>query len=132
VDEAEMRAWYDEYLRAFTACGRGDSDDLRALLRYYGVPLLFTTDAVAHVLTTEEAVLDAAHRQIERLRTANYDRSEMLGSRTEALNATSVIHHAEFSRRRADGSEIEHLRATYLIMAGPAGRRMFALAVHTG
>lgn len=132
MDEGEIRAWYDEYLRAFTACGRGESDDLGALLRYYGVPLLFTTDAAARVLMTDNEVLDAARGQIERLRAANYDHSEMLESDVVALNATSVIHKAEFSRQRADGSEIEHLRATYLIMEGPAGRRMFALAVHTG
>jgi hypothetical protein len=132
VDEGEIRAWYDEYVRAFTVCGRGESDDFRALLRYYGVPLLFTTDAAARVLLTEHAVLDAARGQIERLRAANYDRSTLLGSEMVALNATSAIHKAEFSRQRADGSEIEHLRATYLIMEGPDGRRIFALAVDTG
>ena len=132
MDEGDIRAWYDEYLRVFTACGRGESEDLRALLRYYGVPLLYTTDEAARVLMTENEVLQAARGQVERLRGANYDRSELLGSEMVALNATSVIHRAEFSRQRADGSEIEHLRATYLIMEGPDGRRMYALAVQTG
>jgi hypothetical protein len=131
VDEGEIRAWYEEYVRTFTACARGEADDPRALLRYYGIPLLFTTDEAARVLLTEHEVLDAARGQIERLRAAGYDRSELLGSEMMALNATSVIHKAEFSRQRANGSEIEHLRATYLITEGSDGRRMFALAVHT-
>jgi hypothetical protein len=41
------------------------------------------------------------------------------------------MHTAEFSRQRADGSELEHLRATMLIIEGPDGRRMCALAVRT-
>ena len=36
LDVAEIRAWFDDYLRAFAACGRGDSDDVERLLAYYG------------------------------------------------------------------------------------------------
>lgn len=60
VDVVDIRAWFDEYLRAFAACGRGESDDLRVLLHYYGVPLLLTSDEAAIALTTEAEVVDAA------------------------------------------------------------------------
>lgn len=40
------------------------------------------------------------------------DRSETLGVEIEALNATSALYTAEFSRRRADGSEIGRLQVT--------------------
>ena len=33
-----MRQWFGEYLSAFAACGRGESDTA-SLLAYYGVPL---------------------------------------------------------------------------------------------
>jgi hypothetical protein len=59
VDVAGMRGWFDEYLAAFAARGRGESDDLRLLLQYYGVPLVLTTDEAAIALVTEEEVLDA-------------------------------------------------------------------------
>jgi hypothetical protein len=41
-----------EYLAAFAACGRGESDDFRVLLRYYGVPLVLSTDEAALALVT--------------------------------------------------------------------------------
>ena len=46
-----MGSWFDAYLRVFAACGRGDSDDLRALLEFYGVPLVLATEDAAGPLT---------------------------------------------------------------------------------
>lgn len=126
-----IRAWFDEYLRAFTACGRGESEDARVLLQYYAVPLLLSTDQNALVLTSTDEVLDTAAREIERMRAANYDRSETLRSDIVALNATTALHTAAFSRRRKDDSEIVRLTATYLIVDGADGRRIAALVVHT-
>ena len=131
VDVSHITAWFQGYLDTFAACGRGDSDDLRTLLRYYGVPLLLTTDDAAVACTTEDDVLDVVRRQIDALRASAYDRSETLSSDVVAINATSALQTAEFSRQRADGSEIGRLRATYLITVGPNGRRIFALAVHS-
>jgi hypothetical protein len=130
VDVTDTRMWFDEYLGAFTACGRGESDDLRTLLHYYGVPLVLTSDEAAVALTTEDEVLNAVRRQIEGMRAAGYNRSETLSSEVVAINATSALHTAEFSRRRADGSEIGRLRVTYLITVCANGRRISALAVH--
>ena len=130
VDVADFRVWFDEYLAAFAACGRGESGDLATFLRYYGVPLVLSTDEAAVALTSEEQVLDALGGQIEGMRAAGYDRSETLDSEVVAINATSALHTAGFSRRRADGAEIGRIRATYLITDGSDGRRISALAVH--
>jgi len=43
VDSNDVSRWFGEYLNAFAACGRGESDTV-SLLAYYGVPLLVTTD----------------------------------------------------------------------------------------
>jgi hypothetical protein len=131
VDLVDTRAWFNEYLLAFAACGRVASDDLGALIGYYGVPLLLTTDADAVALMTEADVLDAIGGQIAGLRAAGCDRTEMLDSETTAINATTALHAAEFSRQRADGSEIVGLRVTYLIPLGAHGPRISALAVHS-
>ena len=130
VDVTDMIVWFDEYLRAFAACGRGESEDLRILLQYYGLPLLLTTDEAAVALTTENEILNALRPQVEGMRAARYDRTETLSSEVVEINATSALHTAEFSRQRADGAEIGRLRASYLITVGPNGRRISALAVH--
>jgi hypothetical protein len=131
MHEADARAWFAEYVDAFAACGRGESDDLRALLRFYGVPLILTTDGAAMGLTTDDEVIDTLRAQIEGLRSAGYHRSETLAADTATLNGTSILHTVEFSRRRSDEFEIGRLRATYLIADGEEGRRIRALVVHT-
>jgi hypothetical protein len=131
VHPESLLDWFDKYLRAFAACGRGESDDLDALLAYYGVPLVLTTDAAALVLATEDEVLSAIREQIGSMRAAGYDRSDTLSSELTPLNATTALHTAELSRRSRDGSEIGRLRATYLIVAGADGRRISALVVRT-
>ena len=131
MDADDTRDWFAEYVRAFEACGRGASDDISRLMQYYGVPLLLTTEATAVALMTEEEVLAAVRDQISGMRAADYDRSETLDSETTSINATTALHTAEFSRRRADGSEIGRLRATYLMIDSERGRRISALAVHT-
>jgi hypothetical protein len=52
----DVRRWFDEYLDAFAACGRGERDP-PSLLGYYGVPLLVTTDAAFVALTSAEQVV---------------------------------------------------------------------------
>jgi hypothetical protein len=95
------------------------------------VPLLFTTEVSAVALMTEREVFDAVRDQISGMRAAGYDRSETLDSETTSINATTALHTGEFSRRRADGSEIGRIRATYLIIDSGHGRCISALAVHT-
>jgi hypothetical protein len=131
VDVDDTRDWFEEYVRVFEACGRGASDDISRLMDYYGVPLLFTTEVSAVALMTEREVFDAVRDQISGMRAAGYDRSETLDSETTSINATTALHTGEFSRRRADGSEIGRIRATYLIIDSGHGRCISALAVHT-
>jgi hypothetical protein len=131
MDEAGIRAWFDEYLAALAARGRGESDDLGALLEYYAVPLLVAADDPARALTAEDDVVGFARQQIEGMRAANYDHTETIDSEVTTLNATSVLYRADFARQRADGSEIGRLGVTYLITNGPAGLRISASAVRT-
>jgi uncharacterized NTF2-like protein DUF6841 len=127
----DLRAWFESYLRAFAACCRGDSDDVRSLLEYYGVPLLLTTDETAVSLTSEDAVVESVGQQVGRLRGADYDHTETLDSETTMLNATTALHRAHFSWLRADGSEIARMPLAYVITHGVKGLRISALVVST-
>jgi hypothetical protein len=131
MDELGIRAWFDEYLKALAACGRGKSDELHVLLDYYGVPLIVATDDVARALTTPEDVMGFARQQVGGMRAANYHHTETLDSEVTALNATSALYRADFARQSADGSEIGRLGVTYLIIDGSAGLRISAAAIHS-
>jgi hypothetical protein len=130
VDDSDVSRWFGEYLDAFAACGRGDRD-LASLLAYYGVPLLLTTDDGCFALTSDDQVVAATKQQVDGMRAAGYDHSEVLDSKVTVLNATSALYRGSFSRRRRDGGEIGRLTATYLVTDGPVGRRIAALAVHS-
>jgi NTF2-like protein (DUF6841) len=70
-------------------------------------------------------------QQVDGMRAAGYDRSEILSSELTVLNSTSALYRQTFSRHRRDGSEISRLTTTYLVTDGPLGRRISVLAVHS-
>lgn len=127
----EVRAWFENYLRVYAACCRGDSDDTRQLLEYFGVPLLLTTNETAVAITSEDEVVGAVGQQIDRLRAAGYARTETLDSETTMLNASTALHRAHFAWLRADDSEIAQMGLAYLITHGVSGHRISALVVGT-
>ena len=131
MDEDGVEEWFSSYLGDFVALGRGDTDDVRRLLLHYDVPFLISTDSGTTALTDEAQVLAMARQQVDGMRAAGYDRTEVLGAETVVLNGSCARHRARFARLRADGSEISRLEATYLITDRPAGRRISALVVHS-
>jgi hypothetical protein len=130
VDNNSLSQWFGEYVNAFAACGRGESETA-SLLAYYGVPLLLTTDDGFFALTSDDQVVAAVQQQVDGLRAAGYARSEILDSGATVLNSTSALYRQTFSRQRSGGGEISRLTATYLVTDGAAGRRISVLAVHT-
>jgi hypothetical protein len=130
VDNSDVSRWFAEYLGVFGACGRGERDTA-SLLAYYGVPLLLTTDGGFFALTSDDQVVAAVQQQVDGMRAAAYDRSEIIDSEVTVLNSTSALYRGTFARQRSDGSEIGRLTATYLVTDGPVGRRISVLAVHS-
>jgi hypothetical protein len=130
VDGSEVSRWFEEYLEAYAACGRGESETA-SLLAYYGVPLLITTDGGFFAPASAAEVVAAVQPQIDGMRAAGYARSELVASEVAVLNSRSALYEGTFAYRRSDGVEIKRLTATYLITNGAAGRRISVLAVHT-
>ena len=130
VDSGDVTRWFGEYLDVFAACGRGERDTA-ALLGYYGVPLLITTGAGYFALTSDEQVVATLQQQVDGMRAAAYDRTEILAAEVTVLNAASALYRATFSRQRGDGSEVGRVSGTYLVTEGVAGRRISVLAVHS-
>jgi hypothetical protein len=129
VDSRDVSSWFGDYLDAFAACGRGETDT-GSLLGYYGVPLLLSTDNRFFALTSGDQVVATVQQQVDGMRAADYGRSEILDSEITVLNSTSALYRGTFSRQTSDGREISQLTATYLVTDGTAGRRISVLAVH--
>ena len=104
VDNSDVSRWFGEYLDAFAACGRGERDTA-SLLAYYGVPLLLTTDAGFFALTSDAKVVAAAQQQVDGMRAANYDRSEVLDFEVTVLNSMSARNYSGGSGSRVRGGQ---------------------------
>jgi hypothetical protein len=130
VNGSDVSRWFDSYLGAFAACGRGEKG-IASLLDYYGVPLLLTTDGGFLALTSDDQVVAAVQPQLDGMRAAGYDRSEILASEVTVVNSTSALYRGTFSYHRRDGGEIRRVSVTYLVTDGAAARRISVLAVHS-
>lgn len=130
VETAEVDRWFREYLNAFAACGRGQSEPA-GMLAYYGVPLLLSTDDGLVALSTGGEVTAMVQQQVDGMHAAEYDHSDVLDLKISRLNAVTALCRGTFSRRRRDGTELGRLAATYLVTGTPDERRISVLAVHS-
>lgn len=130
MDEDDVRAWFEEYLSAFAAAGRGERQPAD-VVGFYSAPLLLTTDDLVVWLRTTEDVASWLQAQVDGMLAAEYDHSETLSSDTTMLNQRTALHRAAFSRRRTDGEEINGLDVTYVVTRGPDGFHISALMLHS-
>ncbi len=88
MNEHDVIQWFDEYLEAFAACGRGERET-SSLLAYYGVPILFTTAGGCLTVTSADQVVATVKQQIDAMRAAGYARSVTIEHAVTVLNACS-------------------------------------------
>lgn len=130
MDADEVERWFGEYTAVFAAAGRGEREPAD-VLAFYDVPLLLSTDAGAVSLPEEAAVIGMVTQQVEAMLSSGYETSEILQAQTTVVNASTALYAGAFSRRRADGTEINRVEATYLIITRAGGPRISALLVHS-
>ena len=129
MDSREVTRWFEEYLGAFAACGRGEAETA-SLLAHYAVPMLLTTDDGFFALMTGDQIVAGVQGQIDGMRAAGFARTEVLSSEVSVVNAKSALLRGTFAYRNRGGDEMRRLTVTYLITDGPVGRRISVLAVH--
>ena len=130
MEESEVGDWFAQYLSAFAALGRGESRP-GDVVPYYGVPFLLTTDDVIVSLGTVDEVAAWLQSQADATSAVGYNHTETLASDMEILNRNTAVHRAEFSRQRADGTEINQMSVTYVITRESEGFRISTLVLHS-
>jgi hypothetical protein len=129
LDAEEVSRWFDQYIEAFYGCVRASSYDFRVLLEFYHVPLYFTTDVGLIEVGQEGDLLDGLGPEADRLRAAGYARTDVLSQEFAPLNHSSGLCSYAFVLRRGDGTEIESVKAPYLIVRAPQGLRILSVAM---
>ena len=89
MDSSGVSRWFGEYLEAFAACGRGETETA-SLLAYYGIPLLLTTDDGFFALTSDDQVVEAVQHQVDGMRAAGYYRDPWIRGHPRELDVHSL------------------------------------------
>ncbi|MEJ2888734.1 DUF6841 family protein [Actinomycetospora aeridis] len=129
MDTSDVTTWFDAYLDLFVALGRGDRDDVEAILDFYGVPMLLSAPGASGWLHETDQVIGVIRGQVEGLRYAAFDRTVVEDASTVLLNDSCARHEGRFIRLTADATVIADFRGSYLIADGPDGPRIAALVV---
>lgn len=130
MDVGEVDRWFSEYLEDFTAVARKEREPHRLLSRY-GLPLTITLDDGVVQMSTAEDVIAVVGRQLDQLRAQGFAGSHERDSLTTLFNHTSALRTETLVRRRGDGSELDQVTMSYLIIeSGDGGPRITFMAVH--
>ena len=89
VDTDVVNSWFGEYFATFEATARGEGD-MSALLRHYGVPLIFTTNAGVTTLMTDDEAAAMMQGLIDGLRGNGYHHTDVLHPEVSVLNSSSA------------------------------------------
>ncbi|MGH7563032.1 MAG: DUF6841 family protein [Gemmatimonadota bacterium] len=104
-------------------------DLLRWLSHFHSSYLLMSPEGViAPSSETEAATL--LRPLTEELRARGYARSELNRATVKLLSTTTALAAVEWSRRKADGEEIERLAAIYAFFKGGNGWKIVMVTVH--
>jgi hypothetical protein len=128
VDTDAVNRWFDEYFETFEACARGDRD-MSELLRHYGLPLIFTSDAGVTTLMTDDEAAAMMQGLIDGLRANGYHHTDVLHPEVSVLNSVSALYRGTLSRRKVDGEEFDCPTVTFLVTDDVAGLRIVLIAV---
>jgi hypothetical protein len=131
MDAKAVSRFLDEYLDGFAACVRGERE-IAALLTFYGLPLIITSDDGVIALTAESDVAAVIQGQVDGLRGLRYRRTQVLQSEVVDLNAASALYRASLARYDDKGDEIDCPTITYVVTDGDDGPRITMLAAHGG
>jgi Helix-turn-helix domain len=90
VDTDVVNSWFDGYFGTFEACARGGCD-MSELLRHYGVPLIFTSDAGVTTLMTDDEAAAVMQGLIDGLRANGYHHTDVLHPEVSVLNLEQAL-----------------------------------------
>lgn len=129
MDESSCSAWFEGYLEAFAAAGRGEREAASVIDRY-AIPLALANADQFVSLTSPEQVLAVVEGQIDGMRAEDYERTDVLSLDLRVLSRKAAVVEASFVRLRCDRSEIARHTATYLLAEPGDSIQIAALCLH--
>ena len=111
-----------EITRLVTRYAEGFAGDPLATIEFYALPMIYVgLNAVSVIGSREEAVV-FVEGILERLRPTGFSRTTVERCFVKLLHRSVALCGVDGTRRRADGSSIERIGATYVLTAHPDWR----------
>jgi hypothetical protein len=130
--DRELSEWFRSYLRTFTALGRNQRNDVGALLAFFGVPVILTTNSRTAIVTSESTLVSILGAQVQALRNAGYGAAVANHLHTRTINRHAMILESDWTRYDTDGCVLAKFQATYGLTRMPVGWRITSVAVAGG
>ena len=125
---AEIRDWFfGDYLSTWVAIG-SNQKPLDTALEYWGVPMHVASVLQTKWLQTPTEVLAQIEASQAPLKAKGYDHTVVLDSEITVFNPTGACVDALWSRRRADGQELQRVASHFEVHRTNDGWRVVALA----
>src|SRR5882757_4843036 len=123
---SEVTAWFfDDYLPTWVAVGNGTIDrGPDFILDYWGSPLYYCHPDGVEWVPNGEAVIALLASLHVRLRANGYTHTEVPDRSVRAYHRNGAAIEVIWSRRRADGSEVERLAVHFEVIRTDKGWRV--------
>jgi glyoxylase-like metal-dependent hydrolase (beta-lactamase superfamily II) len=125
----DVAQWFfDDYLPTWVGVGAGTiSREPEFILDYWAAPLHWSDDQGSRWIPDAPAVVALLQQLQTRLRRDGYTYTSVPDQKVTVYHANGAAIEAIWSRRRADGTEIERLAAHFEVSRGPEGWRIVAI-----
>jgi glyoxylase-like metal-dependent hydrolase (beta-lactamase superfamily II) len=125
----DVAQWFfDDYLPTWVGVGAGTiSREPEFILDYWAAPLHWSDDQGSRWIPDAPAVVALLQQLQTRLRGEGYTYTSVPDQKVMVYHANGAAIEVIWSRRRADGTEIERLAAHFEVSRGPEGWRIVAI-----
>jgi hypothetical protein len=122
MKDATSTSAIDEITRLVTRYAEGFAGDPRATIEFYALPLIFVDLDEVSVIGSRVEAAAFVEGILKRLRPTGFSHTTVERCFVKLLHRSVALCGVDGTRRRADGSLIERIGATYVLTAHPDWR----------
>lgn len=119
MNDNDADATIAELTTLVTRYAEGFAGDAAVTVGFYAVPMVYVGADSISVLATRQEQIELVAEIQRRLRSSGFTHSTVERCEISLLKPTIALCRMAGSRRRADGSEIQRIAATYVLTAHP-------------
>jgi hypothetical protein len=122
VPSENEKSEIDTITKLVTSYAEGFAGDSSATVEYYALPMIYVGPHVVRVIGSRAEAVAFVEGILERLRPTGFSHTTVERCFVRLLHRSVALCGVDGTRRRADGSPLERIGATYVLTAHPDWR----------